>query len=343
MSARYEALAAKAKAMYGRRMRRGELQQLAQLDSVQQVMDELSQQPSWGEGMRRLSRQGLVTRGRLEDALRDQLRQEGMRLMAFIPHEDWALMDFPLLRAEVDQILAALSRLHASLYREMEELPWGYISRVKVDLAGLHHCQDFNGLVEATRGSIFHDALSRLADGEKLPDYGVAEALLWSVYYRHILRLIARRYEGDTRRLLEQSVGGQVDMLNIMHILRMKQFFAREDNYLPVLLPYHYRLRQDRVRAMCAAAGPQEVLQLLEGTPYAETFRGAAPEQLQDRYSMALYQLSRRQLRMGKPSVYTAVAYLNLRELELRAVVSAVETVKYHQSLDPALLYYFDP
>ena len=93
---------------------------------------------------------------------------------------------------------------------------------------------------------------------------------------------------------------------------------------------------------MCAAPDPQAVLELAEQTPYAAVFRGAAPEQLQSRYDGMLYRLSRRQLRMGKPSVYTAVAYLNLRELELRAVVSAVESVKYHQALDPALLQVLD-
>ena len=342
MSARYEALATKARAMYGRRLRAADLTRISRLDSVQAVLAELSQQPAWEQAVRPLAGGTLVTRARLEDALRGQVRREGLRLAAFLPQEDWALMDFPVLRSELERILAALRRLYASLHRETEELPRAYVSRARVDLEGLRRCADYNGLVEATQGSIFHDALSRLRAGDALPDYGGTEALLWSVYYRYILNLIARRYAGDTRRLLEQSMGGQVDMLNIMHILRMKQFFPGQDDYLPVLLPYHYRVRPEQIRAMCAAPTPQGVLDLVEDTPYAAVFRGAAPEELHTRYGEALYRLSRRQLRMGKPSVYTAVAYLNLRELELRAVVSAVEAVKYRQELDPALLGFFD-
>lgn len=342
MSAGYEALATKARAMYGRRLRRVELVRLSRLDSPQQVLAELGRLPAWAPAARSLDGQTLVTRARLEDALRGQVYQEGLRLMAFVPQEDWALMDFSVRRVELERILAALRRLHASLYRETNPLPRGYVSRAQVDLAGLQGCQDFDRLVEATQGSIFHDALARLRGGAGLPDYGVTEALLWSVYYRHILRLIARRYTGDARRLLEQTVGGQVDMLNIMHILRMKQYFPQEDNYLPVLLPYHYKIKPELIRAMCEADTPQGVLELVEGTPYAAAFRGATPDELQNRYGGALYRLSRRQLRMGRPSVYTAVAYLNLRELELRAVVSAVESVKYHQDLNPALLQFLD-
>ena len=342
MSARYEALAAKARAMYGRRLRRGELIRVSRLDSVEQVLAQLGQLPAWAPAARSLAGEGLVTRERLEDALRAQVRREGLGLMAFLPQDDWALMDAPVRQAELERILAALRRLHASLYRETEQLPLGYVSRARVDLEQLRRCTDFAGLVDAARGSIFYDALSRLRPGQPLPDYGVTEALLWSVYYRHLLRLIARRYAGDARRLLEQTVGGQVDLLNLMHILRMKQYFPQEDNYLPVLLPYHYKVGPEQIRAMCAAPDPQAVLELAEQTPYAAVFRRAAPEQLQSRYDGMLYRLSRRQLRMGKPSVYTAVAYLNLRELELRAVVSAVESVKYHQALDPALLQVLD-
>lgn len=342
MSAQYEALATKARAMYGRRLRRAELARIARLGSVQEVLAELCQQPAWAQAAQALAGEPLVTRARLEDALRGQVRQEGLRLASFLPQKDWPLMDFPVRRAELERILAALRRLHAGLYRETEELPRAYVSRARVDLEKLRQCTDFNGLVDATQGSIFHDALNRLRAGETLPDYGITEALLWSVYYRYTLQLVARRYAGDTRRLLEQSVGSQVDMLNIMNILRMKQYFPEEDDFLPVLLPNHYKVRPEQIRAMCSAPTAQAVMEMVEATPYASAFRGAAPEELQNRYGAVLYQLSRRQLRMGKPSVYTAVAYLNLRELELRAVVSAVETVKYQQDLNPALLEFLD-
>ena len=338
MSGGYEALAAKARAMYGKRLRADELEQISRMGRVQDVLSQLRQQPGWSQAVQVLPEGTVLTRAWLEEALRGQLRRECLRLSAFIPQEDRALMDFPILRVELERILGALRRLHARQYKRAEALPVGYAARARADLKALDCCEDFAGLVEAARGSIYHDALARQRQGDALPDYGVTEALLWSVYYRYMLRLVRLRYEGDTRKLLEQSIGGQVDVLNILHILRMKRYFPHEDNYLPVLLPYHYKLSVEQVRAMCAASGHQAVLDLVQATPYGRMFRGAGPGELGTLYRSALYRLSRRQLRMGKPSVYTAVAYLNLREIELQALVSAVEASKYHQELDPALL-----
>ena len=70
-----EALATKARAMYGRRLRRAELARIARLGSVQEVLAELCQQPAWAQAAQALAGEPLVTRARLEDALRGQVRQ----------------------------------------------------------------------------------------------------------------------------------------------------------------------------------------------------------------------------------------------------------------------------
>lgn len=339
MNVRYDALAVKARAMYGRRVRREDLKRITDLRSIDDIADELRQLSGWAEATASLPAGQLLTRATLESALRAQVRREGLRLAAFVPQKDRPIMDFPIVRSELELIMAALRRLHASMFKEVEPLPEAYLTHTRVDPEGLRRCTDFAGLLEAVKGSIYYAPLSRLQSDEgTLPDYGVTEALLSSVYYRHILELIRKQYDGPVRRVLEASVGIQVDMLNIMHVLRLKRYFPEEDNYLPVLLPFHHKLRPEQLRAMCAAPDADAVMELVEATPYADTFRGAKPQELHNLYSAALYKFSRRQLVMGKPSIYSAIAYMNLREIELKAVVAAVEASKYRLTLDPTFL-----
>lgn len=338
MSGQYEALAAKAKAMYGKRIRPADLTRITALRTVDEVLDDLRRQPGWAAAAASLPEGALLTRAVLEGALRDQIRKEGLRLAAFIPQRDRPLMEFPIVQAELERILAAYRRLRASMFKEVDPLPTAYILHSKVDLEGLARCQDFGGLVDATRGSIYYPALSRLRGSSALPEYGVVEALLWGEFYRHRLRLIRRQYDGDVGRVLERSVGSQVDMLNILHVLRLKQYFPQENDCLPVLMPCYYKVKPEQIRAMCAAPTAEAVLELAAATPYASVFRGARMEELNNLYAGALYRSSRRQLLMGRPSIYSAVAYLNLRELELKAVVSAVEASKYRQPMDPSFL-----
>ncbi len=343
MSAGYEALATKAKAIYGRRIGRQDLERIAAMRSVGDVLDQLRQLPGWSRAAEHLPQDALLTRATLESALREQIRQEYLSLLAFVPQKDRQIMEFPIVRAVMDEILAALRHLHASIYKEVEPLPPAFMSHTKVNVQALRRCTTYDGLVEATQGCIYHDALERLRSPDgALPDYGVTEALLGGVYYRYLQGIIRRKYEGEVRRTLEKSVGSQVDMLNLMHILRMKRYFPQEDNYLPVLLPYHYKLKPQMIHAMCAAPNAEAVLELAQQTPYGSIFGKDSGEAINHLYTATLYRTSRHQLMMGKPSIYSAVALMNLREIELKAVVSAVEAAKYQMALDTSILDMMD-
>lgn len=339
MSIRYDALAVKARAMYGRRVRKEDLLRITAQTSIGAIADQLRQLPGWQEATAALPGGELLTRARLESALRDQVRREGVRLAAFAAREDRALLEFPLRRSELEYILSALRRLHASMHKQEEPILPAWLHRTRLDMAALGACTDFAGLVEAARGSIYYQALRRLLTEEgSLPGYGSTEALLWSVYFKHLMELACKRYKGDVRKTMESSVGSQVDMMNILHALRLKRYFPDSGSFLPLLIPYHYRVRPEQIYAMCAAPSLEAAMELIEATPYAAVFRGAGMEELQDLYHTTLYKASRRQLLLEKPSVYSAAAYLNLRELELGAVVTAVEASKYQIPLTPSFL-----
>ena len=335
MSAGYEALATKAKAMYGKRLRHADYVRLARMGSVSEIYADLRSHPVWGPAVARLDESGKFGRARLEASLREQEREEYMRLLAFIPRQDRALMDFPVLRSELDGILFTLTRLQAGRIKEVEPLPTRFILHAKTDEKALPLCTDYDGLLEAARNSIYHDALVSLRPAEGgLPNYTVAESMLVSVYYSHMFRTIAKQYAGDACKTLQGDLGTQVDLLNISHILRLKRSFPQKDDLLTILFPFYHKLKPEQVRAMCAADSVDGVLALVGETPYARLFQGVELAELDKRYPEMVLRMSRRQLMMGRPSIYSAVAFLNLRELEMKELVTVIETVKYQAEYD---------
>lgn len=335
MSAGYEALTTKVKAMYGKRLRYADFVRMAQMGSVGEIHADLRQHPVWGSAAARLDGAAWMSRARLEASLREQIRREYVRLLPFIPRRDRELMAFPVLRSELGGLLFTLTRLQAGRSGEGEALPDRFVLRGRADMGALARCADYDGLLEAAKGSAYYDALLRLrpADGS-LPDYTTVEARLFSVYYGHMLKVVAKRYEGDVRRTLEKSFGSQADMLNIMHILRLKQFFPGTDDFMDVLFPVRYKLTPEQTRAMCEADGAQGVLAVVAGTPYAKQFCGVSMDGLQRVYDETLFRLCRRQLMLGGPSIYSTVAFLNLRMLEMKELITVVETVKYQADYD---------
>lgn len=334
---RYGALSAKVKALYGKRLRFADFEQMAALPNEQSVLDYLRGQPGWSAAVAALGGNGYVGRIELEHSLRQEIWKEYEGLSHFVPRDDKALVAFPVRLAELEDILTALRRLKAhGRTRIVPNDRFGLDE--KVDRKALFACEDYDALLAAVKESIYYAPLLHVGQGAQgePPEYTTTEALLRSTYYSHIYRLIHRNYAGETKKVLLRSMGEQIDLLNVVHLVRLKTYFPGDDRYYAALFPFNYRLKSDKIKALCDAKSPEELFALLEDTPYANRFESLDARGVEDYYRRAFYIFNKRQLITGAPSVYTAVAYLNVKESEFKALVNVIESVKYGARYDEA-------
>lgn len=329
----YGALSAKVRALYGKRLHHGDFEHMASLTDPRDIFDFLRTHPGWSAALAPLGvGTEYVGRIELEEALRSQLRHEYQGLSHFLPKDDKALVSFPVRLNELEDIMLALRRLKSGDHTK-EAAPPTPLPDAKVDRKALFICADYGGLVAATRESIYYQSLLHLQPqgGAAPPDYATAEALLHSAYFSHMYKTIHKCYAGQTQKILLRAFGEQIDLLNLIHILRIKTYFPGDDRYYSVVFPFNYRLRPEKIEALCQAANAESVFALLSDTPYAKVFDGIdlTVAGLEDYYRRAFYTFNKRQLTTGEPSVYTAMAYLNLKELEFEALINVIESVKY--------------
>lgn len=335
----YGALSAKVRAMYGKRLRAADFEQMASLTDPRDVLEYLRTQPGWTSAVTALSTdRDFVGRVELEEALRHQISHDYEGLSHFIPKVDKVIVSFPVRLAELSEIMTALRRLKSGTGKEPPEAERG--SALKIDRAAMRACSDYTGLVNAAKGSIYYAPLTLLRPDQPggLPDYPMAEAILQSAYFSHIYKAVHQSYSGETKKVLLRAFGEQVDLLNLIHLLRIKTYFPGEVEFLSTLFPFSYKLGADKMKSLSSAANVEDVFSLLVDTPYAKAFEDLphTVAAVEGYYRHALYQFNKRQLTAGEPSVYTAVAYLNLKELELQALVNLIECVKYGVHYDDA-------
>ena len=332
---RYGALFAKVHALYGKRLRAADFARLAAMKSPAEILEALRQHPGWNRALSRMDPDGwrYVGRVEVEDALWEELRLEYLALSHYVPREDQPLMQFQVRMAERSAILSALRDLKAGRPAGGRSGIPGILQRSRLDGGALSRCESYEQLLSAAQGSIYYSVLLHLrpGPGEALPDYTIAECLLRTAYFSYMYRIARKQYSGAAQKTLLRSLGEQVDLLNIIHILRLKTYFPstpRED-YLSILYPFHHRLKPELTQRLCAAEDAQEVFRLLEDTPYRECFQGVEVRDVEDYYNRALYLFNRHQMITGPASVHTAMAYLDLKEAELKVLVNIIESVKY--------------
>ena len=67
----------------------------------------------------------------------------------------------------------------------------------------------------------------------------------------------------------------------------------------------------------------------MKSGPYGALFRSIQPTGLEAYLYTMQYRFNLRQLRAAQPTVYTPVAYLGLKEIELRNIISIIECIRY--------------
>lgn len=331
----YGALAAKVRALYGKRLRAGDFAHLAERKSEAEILEDLRQHPGWSRALALVpaGAWGYVGRVEVERALQEELSLEYQSLTHYVPREDKPLMQFQTRAAERSAILSALRRLKSGRGERKEPAVPQVWLHGRLDEQAAASCTSYEQLMEAARGTIYYTALRQLrpARSEELPDFTQADAALRTAYYAHLLRIVRTQYSGHTQKVLLRALGEQIDLLNIIHILRIKTYFPQlgPEEYVGLTFPFHYRLDAALLHSLCTAQGAAEVYELLRASYYREYFEEETVDAVEEYYHRAVYRFNKRQLSAVPPSIYTAIAYLELKELELGVLVNVIESVKY--------------
>jgi len=331
---RYGAVATKVRGLFGKRLRAENYQHMASLKSESEVFEYLRQCPAWSVELSALASTqagGYLGRIELETALREQMCVEYASLMHYLSGDDAVVLRFPVLNAERQAILNTLRRLKSGGYYKGLPPTNRYLLQSSIDRKALEECKDYDGLLAAAADSVYLPALRHLREGVGLPDYTAIDSLLDTVCASYLSRIIATRYKGQTKALLLKSHGMQIDINNIMHILRLKRYFpnAGNDVYLTVLNPINYKLRPEMIHSLCAAPDLDAAFALLQSTPYRDCFADVDVSMAENACRRMLYTFFRRTLVSGEPSVHTPIAYLYVKEYELQVLVNILESIKY--------------
>lgn len=326
----YAAVNGKIHAMLGSRMTRQDFEQLAQARDVAEAAQILGGGRAWGPSLAGADLQQ-IGRVELEKLLYAGLAREYDKLAAFAAKGMRGLLRALASKVEAQQILRFLRLLSAGRPSDFTlSLPREAMRHSRVRFEALGNRPDYAGLLEAAAGTVFEGPLTQAAPGEGRPfNYLAAETAVHAAYYRAVLESVAQGFQGEDRRRLEDYFLEQCDFSNITRIMRLKKHFSVEREQMPrYLLPFGSRMKDRYLRELIQAPGWNEAMELLRQGPYGKIFRQTDSGRIED-YAFAFGRQGRAQLRRGRPSAFDGVAYLEIKEDELKNVVNVIECIRY--------------
>lgn len=327
----YGAVAAKVRALRGKRLKREDFARLLELKSVPEIAAYLKGHPSFGPGLAQTDTES-VHRLELENTLRAYVLRQYLTLFHYVSHPDDELLRYPVFRAETEQIMAFMRLASAGRSADYQfALPPFFDRHSRIRYGMLSQASTYDEMLEAVKRTDFYPALLRLRreDGA-FPPYILVENAMRSYYYRSMFALIEKTASGEVRQLLMDMIGLQADMINVTAILRILQYFpALLDDIGNYLLPVTYRLKPAFLRQLSQAGSFGAAVALMKTSAYGRFFTRQSFDNADDYYSEMIYESALRHFTGHIPSVHMPMLYLLLRETELQNVIHAVECVRY--------------
>lgn len=184
-------------------------------------------------------------------------------------------------------------------------------------------------LVENLKDTEYYEPLKKLKDSQHatLFDYDLALNLY---YFTAMWKERKKFLKKKELELFTRDCGSKIDLLNMQWIYRSKKHFhLKEADIYSLLIPIHYRVSVEQVKAMVEASDVDEFFTLFQKTSYARHYDFGQELTMEQMYEDCLYHLYTADRRQNPYSIASINMYLFLKEEELRKLTTAMECIRY--------------
>ncbi len=336
------AVRAKVSAMFGKRLKEEDYNELLSCQSLESITLYLKGHPAFSSVLTEVDA-AYVHRGYLEAVIQREYFRDFLKLFHYLGRNDRSFLKIIILSYEIDEILWCINSIHDPALPNVGFLnyKYDYLDQYsKVDFFKLSQADTPLALLAALEDTPFADVLRPLYETEGDLPYSGAEHFLWAYYYKMFYEHIKKFFGKKKAPELEKSVGVEVDTLNLMLIYRLRQRFRLPgETVRAYLFDKSYKLKPEMIDALIKAETKEGFENALRATPYRALTEG----DLQRNIAAMIDHNARKTIHFSTQSVALILAFLTLKDTELQNIKTIVEGCRYNmprEQIEPLLIHY---
>lgn len=337
------AVLSKARAMFGKRIKKEDYINLLNCNSVSEVLVYLKGHTKYAPLLSSLNEND-VHRGQLEFILRQQLFYDLASLCRYEMSVGQHFSRYIITHMEIGQIMHFLMLLSSNRNEEyLYSLPLYFSKISSIDLSGFAKAKTYDDFLRTLGNSKYYKILSKFApkNGENLK-LAEIEFELYNFHFSEAYEIIETHTNGDEKKALLKLFDANLDLRNFVRILRLKKYFTYTPEMIKKqLLPFG-SLRESQIDAMCNAENSKEVFSIMQSTIPGRIISNLEYTYTGEITKRGTYDISRRGIRFSTYPSVVLLSYINLAEFELSNIIVIIEGIRYSldkEQITQALIY----
>ena len=317
---KYPALNAKMKGMYTKELSQEELDELLRLSSLKDVIYFLKTKFSSLENINEN-----MNRREIEQELNNLFIEDILKISKYLnKKENEIFMDF-LSKYEINIVKNVFRNVttNRDSKRYLRNVD-NWTSKMFISLQKINDITSEKEFFEIIKNQEYFYIFEEYLKEQKDIPLEELEIMLDKFYFEKIYNE-AKSYNKE----LENMIGTEIDLLNIITIYRANKYFAYSDNEIKkLLIPIFYKLNKNTVNKLINCNDFDEVASSLNKTPYSEVFK--EENYLEHDKNQYLYNIYIKYFREKLFNICTVFCNINLIDVEIKNIINIIEGIRYN-------------
>ncbi len=331
-----QALAAKAKAMYGAHLTKSDYEELLRKRSVQEIAGYLKNETHYDKILEGIN-ESSIHRGYLEVLIRQRLFFDFVQLIRYGETQNHKFYQYGILQIEIKQILMTLRFLkETEKGGQISQLPLFANKMTSFDLQRLVNVNSYDELLSTLKDTPYHKILLPLKPkaNEEL-DYTACEIALNGYYHKEVLSYIEKEFSGVAKEQVLDVFNTQIELDNITKIYRLKKYYkSSPEDIIKVLHPTYVKIPRKILHKWVETKSADEFIEALSTTAYKSSINRKDFVYIEYHMDSIMYNINKHFIRFATDPNVVMIAYMNLLEIETRNIIDIIEGVRYKVETD---------
>ncbi|OUP77642.1 MULTISPECIES: V-type ATPase subunit [unclassified Thomasclavelia] len=336
------ALCAKAKAMYGNRLKEESYSELCRKQTLGDMVTYLKTQTNYSDALKNINVRN-VHRHQLEAALNEEYFSRCTRLMKYAPRKNLDFYRQEIIAIEigliVDKVISIKEKDTASFSLE---IPDYLASKLSFNVYGLVNVDSYKGLITYLKNTRYYRILANFDFRDPIDINGL-ERKLKSLYYHVYVELINKYFSGSERKDLLDLIFVTIELANITKIYRYKKYFNESNEVIKNSLFLEFsRIPIRMYDKLIEAADADELMKLLANSRFKVYLGDHDYPYIEYYVEEVKYNVAKRNMRFSSSGPLVYLTYSILQRIEIDNLKHIIEGIRYGRdasSIEDTLIY----
>ena len=327
---RLNAVLAKARAMYGKRLTGQDYAELVNCHSLGELLNTLKTQTNYAQALEAATTD--IGVAQIEELLRMHVLRQAETLCRYEISVGENLYRYFIVRNDIKQILSMIRLLIIGKPEKyLLDLPPFFNKHTELDLYELAAARSFKELVGALDGSPYKKIVEPFAaDYDKRGMYIIIEARLNKYLRQLLLKIINRGNSEKGRQQIHDIINYMQDMETIVNIYRLIRLADADSDMIKDYIDTEFtNFSSKEIKLLVNAQKARDMFSLISETCYSKDFARVDFSYLEDAVQKLMYRRFSREIRYYTNATAVVFCYIFLAENEVRNIIHIVEGIRY--------------